>query len=67
MGVEAHLNTCFKHFISFTVHYSLVDPKELAPLQELIDQFTLQAGRGPSGGGGGAGGASSSSAAAARQ
>jgi MOB kinase activator 1 len=36
---EAHLNTCFKHFIFFTMHYNLVDAKELAPLQELIDQF----------------------------
>jgi len=36
---EAHLNTCFKHFIFFTLHYNLVDSKELAPLQELIDQF----------------------------
>ncbi|KAJ9533071.1 hypothetical protein QJQ45_018172 [Haematococcus lacustris] len=40
---EAHLNTCFKHFIFFTLHYRLVDEKELAPLQELIDQFTGKA------------------------
>lgn len=36
---EAHLNTCFKHFIFFARHYNLIDSKELAPLQELIDQF----------------------------
>lgn len=36
----AHLNTCFKHFLFFTLHYKLVDEKDLAPLQELIDQFT---------------------------
>lgn len=40
LGEEAHLNTCFKHFIYFTLHYNLVEEKELAPLQELIEQFT---------------------------
>lgn len=37
---EAHLNTCFKHFIYFTQHFDLIDKKELAPLQELIDSIT---------------------------
>lgn len=37
---EAHLNTCFKHFIYFTQHFNLIDKKELAPLQELIDSIT---------------------------
>lgn len=99
---EAHLNTCFKHFIFFTMvrcglqrrwrlllgpmnarkplpcpsapgaapcvpasfaclplhstarlppapqHYNLVDAKELAPLQELIDQFQGKAPAAPS-------------------
>lgn len=36
---EAHLSTCFKHFITFTLHYQLVDEKELAPLQELIEHI----------------------------
>jgi MOB kinase activator 1 len=40
LGEEAHLNTCFKHFIYFTMHFKLVEEKELAPLQELIDTFT---------------------------
>lgn len=40
LGAEAHLNTCFKHFIFFTQAFGLVDRRELAPLQELID--TLQ-------------------------
>ncbi|CAG9464194.1 unnamed protein product [Pedinophyceae sp. YPF-701] len=39
LGAEAHLNTCFKHFMFFTIHFSLIDAKELAPLQELIDQL----------------------------
>ncbi|XP_042034819.1 MOB kinase activator-like 1A isoform X2 [Salvia splendens] len=36
---EAHLNTCFKHFILFTYEFSLIDKKELAPLQELIESI----------------------------
>jgi hypothetical protein len=37
---EAHLNTCFKHFMYFTQHFNLIEKKELAPLQELIDSIT---------------------------
>ena len=37
LGEEAHLNTCFKHFYYFISEFKLVDKKELAPLQELID------------------------------
>uniref|UniRef100_A0A7S1T1B8 Uncharacterized protein n=1 Tax=Tetraselmis chuii TaxID=63592 RepID=A0A7S1T1B8_9CHLO len=36
---EAHLNTCFKHFIYFVYHFNLIDPKEQAPLEELIDKI----------------------------
>ncbi|KAL6578680.1 MOB kinase activator 1A [Orobanche minor] len=36
---EAHLNTCFKHFILFTCEFTLIDKKELAPLQELIESI----------------------------
>ncbi|GFZ16626.1 Mob1/phocein family protein [Actinidia rufa] len=36
---EAHLNTCFKHFILFTCEFGLIDKKELAPLQELIESI----------------------------
>ncbi|WZZ87320.1 hypothetical protein YC2023_115899 [Brassica napus] len=36
---EAHLNTCFKHFILFTHEFGLIDKKELAPLQELIESI----------------------------
>ena len=32
LGAEAHLNTCFKHFMYFTHTFSLIDKKELAPL-----------------------------------
>jgi hypothetical protein len=37
LGAIAHLNTAFKHFVAFTLTFKLVDPKELAPLQELVD------------------------------
>ena len=36
---EAHLNTSFKHFIYFVQEFDLVEKKELAPLQELIDKL----------------------------
>lgn len=44
LGLEYHLNTCFKHFIYFTGYntkiiideFKLVEEKELAPLAELI-------------------------------
>ncbi|CAL9779902.1 unnamed protein product [Musa acuminata subsp. burmannicoides] len=38
---EAHLNTCFKHFILFTYEFGLIDKKELAPLQELIESIIV--------------------------
>jgi len=42
LGEEAHLNTSFKHFIYFIQEFALVDKKELAPLQELIDSLTKE-------------------------
>ena len=35
LGEEAHLNTSFKHFIFFVLEFSLVEKKELAPLDDL--------------------------------
>jgi MOB kinase activator 1 len=32
LGLEYHLNTCFKHFIFFIDEFKLVEEKELAPL-----------------------------------
>ena len=40
LGEEAHLNTCFKHFYFFIEEFGLVDKREMAPLQELIDKLT---------------------------
>ena len=39
LGEEAHLNTSLKHFALFVREFSLVDKKELLPLQPLIDQL----------------------------
>jgi hypothetical protein len=39
LGIEFHLNTCFKHFIYYTDEYKLIEEKELAPLSELIAEF----------------------------
>uniref|UniRef100_A0A803M8L7 MOB kinase activator-like 1A n=2 Tax=Chenopodium quinoa TaxID=63459 RepID=A0A803M8L7_CHEQI len=36
---EAHLNTCFKHFVLFTWEFRLIDKGELAPLQELVESI----------------------------
>jgi len=36
LGAEAHLNTCFKHFIYFVSEFKLIESKELQPLADLI-------------------------------
>ncbi|KAL2945119.1 MOB kinase activator-like 1A [Bienertia sinuspersici] len=36
---EAHLNTCFKHFVLFTWEFRLIDKGELAPLQDLVESI----------------------------
>ncbi|KAL0346753.1 UNVERIFIED_CONTAM: MOB kinase activator-like 1A [Sesamum calycinum] len=38
---EAHLNTCFKHFVLFTSEFGLIEKAELAPLEEIIDSILL--------------------------
>jgi len=37
LGEETHLNTSFKYFIYFVQEFELIEKKELAPLQELIE------------------------------
>lgn len=44
LGAEAHLNTCFKHFVYFVYEFSLIDQKELAPLSDLIKSLIGQDG-----------------------
>eukprot|EP00656_Telonema_subtile_P041282 TRINITY_DN463_c0_g3_i1.p1 TRINITY_DN463_c0_g3~~TRINITY_DN463_c0_g3_i1.p1 ORF type:complete len:222 (-),score=67.38 TRINITY_DN463_c0_g3_i1:120-785(-) len=36
IGADAHINTCFKHFILFANEFNLIAEKELKPLEELI-------------------------------
>jgi hypothetical protein len=40
LSAEAHLNTCFKHFMYFTHAFALIDKKELAPLAGAPPQGT---------------------------
>jgi len=42
LGVEAHLNTAFKHFYLFIREFNLVDEKEMAPLQHLTENILGQ-------------------------
>eukprot|EP00039_Didymoeca_costata_P024238 m.9720 g.9720 ORF g.9720 m.9720 type:complete len:243 (-) comp4120_c0_seq2:1115-1843(-) len=35
---EAHLNTSFKHFTFFIHEFNMIDKRELAPMQDLIDR-----------------------------
>jgi len=66
LGAEAHLNTCFKHFIYFVYEFKLIDPKELQPLKDLIDSLMVkekevkrEGGSSSGSGGGGSDGGSS--------
>jgi MOB kinase activator 1 len=36
---EAHLNTTFKHFVTFVLEFSLIPVSEMEPLQELVAQL----------------------------
>lgn len=51
LGCEAHLNICFKRFAFFVIEFDLVQERELAPLQGLIEKL-LQSDRGQVNGGG---------------
>jgi len=35
-GEEAHLNTCFKHFMLFVFEFNLIETKELYVLEDII-------------------------------
>ena len=39
---EAHLNSCFKHFLYFVLEFELVRAPELKPLQPLIDKLVAE-------------------------
>lgn len=36
LGAEAHLNSCFKHFMAFSQEFELIEQREQVPLAELI-------------------------------
>lgn len=48
LGAEAHLNTCFKHFIYFVQEWSLIDSKELKPMEQLITEMMSKDSKGSS-------------------
>jgi len=39
LGTDKHINTCLKHFYLFSEEFSLIEKKELVPLQTLIDNL----------------------------
>jgi len=39
LDCEAHLNTCFKHFVYFVKEFKLVDDRELVPLKDTIQSM----------------------------
>lgn len=61
LGAEAHLNTCFKHFIYFVHEFKLIDAKELQPLKDLIDSLMGKDNKESSTGGSSAAAAAASS------
>ena len=44
LGEEAHLNTCFRHFVHFIMEFDLVNDEEQAPLREIIREMVYQRG-----------------------
>jgi len=42
LGIEAHLNTSYRHFFLFVNEFDLVDNKELAPLDELNEAILAE-------------------------
>lgn len=49
-GAISHLNSCFKHFIFFSLEFELVEERELVPLQVLIRTIVAEDSRGGGGG-----------------
>jgi len=39
LGVEAHVNQCYKHFYFFVTVHSLVEAKEIEPLREMSEKL----------------------------
>jgi len=39
LEAEPHLNTCFKHFFYFAIHYELLALKDFEPVEELVKKI----------------------------
>jgi len=61
VGAEAHLNTCFKHFIFFVKEFKLIDDKETKPLEDLINKIMGGSEKKSGGSSGSSGGTTSAS------
>lgn len=46
LELEPHLNTCFRHFVLFVHEHQLIEPRELAPMKELIERMLRPASGG---------------------
>ncbi len=42
LGAEAHMNTCFRHFVYFVQEFHLIEPQEMEPLRDLIASLAKQ-------------------------
>ena len=43
LEAEPHLNTCFKHFYYFALHYELLTLKDFEPVDELVRKINADA------------------------
>lgn len=42
-GAEAHLNSCFKHFMFFVLEFDLINPKQMAIMRKIITRLHIPA------------------------
>ena len=40
-GAEAHLNSCFKHFMYFVLEFDLVDEKQIRMMKKVINRLKI--------------------------
>eukprot|EP00026_Physarum_polycephalum_P017418 Phypoly_transcript_18638.p1 GENE.Phypoly_transcript_18638~~Phypoly_transcript_18638.p1 ORF type:complete len:191 (+),score=16.83 Phypoly_transcript_18638:114-686(+) len=39
LGAVVHINSCFKHFYYFSSEFDLIDPKDMEPMQNIIEKL----------------------------
>ena len=49
LGAEAHLNTCFKHFMFFILEFKLVNENEMKPIKLICERYIQQFNEGTAG------------------